>query len=513
MDYVKHPLIKPNLIESRLYQETILSTAIKKNTLCVLPTGLGKTPIAILLTAHRLEKFPESKILVLAPTRPLVNQHYKSFSKFLNLNEEEFQVITGIIKPEKRFNLYKEKKIIFATPQTIKNDLESGFLSLKNFSLIVFDEAHHAIGDYPYPFIAKKYIEQAENPKILGLTASPGGTKEKIEEICKNLKINATEIREEKDKDVSPWVKQKEIEWVLVDLPESFKEIKKYLEKAYENELEKLKKLGFLKPVKLTTKKDLLTLQANLQKAIKEGYKKAFSAISLVSRAIKIEHALDLLETQGIGPLEEYWKKIRKEKSKPNEKLLKDKNISYAMLLTRKLFEIGSKHPKMSKLCSIINEQLKKKPDSKIIVFANYRNTVKNIVSSLEKVENARPIEFLGQREGFTQKEQIKRLKEFREGKYNVLVGTSVSEEGLDIPEMDLAIFYEATPSEIRTIQRRGRVGRQKFGKIIVLLAKGTRDEGYYWSAYHKEKRMKKTLKNFKLNEKEKEGLKRFLDS
>ena len=78
------------------------------------------------------------------------------------------------------------------------------------------------------------------------------------------------------------------------------------------------------------------------------------------------------------------------------------------------------------------------------------------------------------------------------------MCGTSISEEGLDLPKVDYAIFYEAVPSEIRAIQRRGRVGRQSTGKIIFLLTKGTRDESYYWSAFHKEKRMKSILYNIK---------------
>jgi Fanconi anemia group M protein len=148
----------------------------------------------------------------------------------------------------------------------------------------------------------------------------------------------------------------------------------------------------------------------------------------------------------------------------------------------------------MGKLCQIVDGQIRDKQDSKIIVFANYRDSVKEIVNSLENIEGVRPVEFVGQKEGLTQKEQIQRISDFREGVYNVLVGTSVSEEGLDIPAMDLAVFYEPVPSEIRSIQRRGRVGRQKVGRVVFLITRRTRDEAYFWSAKNKEVRMKKTL-------------------
>ena len=46
------------------------------------------------------------------------------------------------------------------------------------------------------------------------------------------------------------------------------------------------------------------------------------------------------------------------------------------------------------------------------------------------------------------------------------LVATSIAEEGLDIPEVDLVVFYEPIPSEIRYIQRRGRTGRKTAGNV-----------------------------------------------
>jgi Fanconi anemia group M protein len=495
--FVSHLLIKPNTLHSREYQDRILQSAVKNNTLVCLPTGLGKTAIAITLAASRLEIFPDSKILVCAPTRPLANQHYRSFLKFMNMEEGSFQVITGTIKPEMRKELYKSRKMIFATPQTIKNDTENGVLNLADFSLLVLDEVHHAIGNYAYPFVSKKYYEQAKNPRILGLTASPGGTKEKISEICKNIGVEAVEIRTEKDEDVIPYIKEKEIEWVYVDFPESFKQIRSHLSFVYEKQANNLKRLGFLKK-KGIRKRDLLSLQKHLITSIGHGYKKAYTAVSVVTQMIKVEHAIGLLETQGISSLERYFKKLQKEDSKTAKKLLGNMDVSNAMFLANELFSNGATHPKMGRLCSIVSEHLKENRTSKIIIFANYRGTVSEIVGVLGGIENARPVEFIGQRGGITQKEQVKRIEDFKLGIYNILVCTSVGEEGIDIPEMELAIFYEAVPSEIRNIQRRGRVGRTSFGKIIILLTKGTRDEAYYWASRKKETKMRKILMDVK---------------
>jgi ERCC4-related helicase len=155
MTFTDHPLIKKGSLQSRVYQETILDRAVNNNLLCVLPTGLGKTPIAVVLSVFRLEKYPDSKVLILAPTKPLIEQHMNSFSEMIDLQERDFVLVTGMTKPEDREEMYRKGKIIFATPQTIRNDLENERISLEKYSLVVFDEAHHAVGEYAYPYISR----------------------------------------------------------------------------------------------------------------------------------------------------------------------------------------------------------------------------------------------------------------------------------------------------------------------------------------------------------------------
>ena len=497
MSHVEHALIREGSIQSRLYQESILATASRSHTLCVLPTGLGKTQVAIMLAALRLESYPDSRILIMAPTRPLVNQHLKSFSECLNLDPEDFQVLTGFLSPGKRKSLYSKKRIILATPQVIRNDIESGVLSLRDFSLMVIDEAHHSVGEYAYPHIAKAYLEQAEHPRILGLTASPGGTREKIEEIRKNIGAEAVEIRTDEDEDTAPYIKGTEIEWVGVELPESFRKIRKYVVSALQKRAGSLRRMGLVRGTRVS-KKELLLVQQRLQKDVREGKRWAYMAASTTAQAIKLEHALTLLETQGITNLQKYWNKLKKDKSRAAGNIVKDREISHAIYLTNSLFESGSTHPKVGRLCSVVQEELKREKDPRIIVFATYRDTVKEIVSVLKKIEGARPVEFVGQKDGLTQKEQISRLLDFRDGAYNILVGTSVSEEGLSIEGADMAVFYEPVPSEIRSIQRRGRVGRYARGRVVVLVTKDTRDQAYYWTSQHKEKRMKDVVMGMK---------------
>ncbi len=497
-DFVHHPLIKPETLQSRLYQQQILGRAVSEDILVVLPTGLGKTPIAVMLAVHRLDKLPACKILVLAPTKPLTNQHCNSFMKFLNVDEDRFQVVTGEMRPGERHGIYEEKDLIFATPQTIRNDIIRGTIDLSDFSLLVVDEAHHAIGGYAYPYIAKKYAEQSKNPRILALSASPGTTQEKINEICENLGVKAVDIRTEKDSDVRPYAMQKDIMQVRVTLPPSFVSIKLLIEEVYTKKLGYLRKFGFTKPARIVSKRDLLGLQGDFMSRLHSGNKSSFAAVSIVTQCIKLEHAIGLLETQGIRPLIGYWKKIEKDKTKAGKILRNDSKIQTAIKITYDMAAKGSRHPKIAKLCSIVEGELNKNRAARIIIFANYRTSVDEIVDVLKSVEGTRPVRFVGQKEGVTQKQQIETIKKFREGEHNVLVATSVGEEGLDIPSANLAIFYEPVPSPLRSIQRRGRVGRADIGKVVLLITENTRDEGYYWTSYHKEKRMKSILKGMK---------------
>ncbi|MFH1171955.1 MAG: helicase-related protein, partial [Nanoarchaeota archaeon] len=246
------------------------------------------------------------------------------------------------------------------------------------------------------------------------------------------------------------------------------------------------------------TKRDILELQAYLAKEARKGDKSAFGGLFLAGQAIKLEHSIGLLETQGIGVLESYWKKLRKDASKAGKALVNDKRVLNAMRMSNELYEMGSKHPKISKLCSIIDQQIRAKPNSKIIVFASYRDSVKEIYETLQKIDRAHPVMLIGQKEGLSQKQQIDVIKDFESDIYNCLITTSIGEEGLHISSADIAIFYEPVPSEVRNIQRRGRVGRVKIGSIIIFITKNTRDEAYYWTAQRKEGEMKKTLSKMK---------------
>ncbi len=494
----------------RLYQETIFHTCSEKNTLVVLPTGLGKTNIFVMLAVQRLNIYPNSKVVLLGPTKPLVDQYFKVFLSSTNIPEDEMIVLTGKVNPDKRAELWKKKKVIFSTPQGLENDLLTSRISLEDVSLLGFDEAHRAVSGYAYVWIGQQYNRTSRFSRIIAMTASPGSDLEKIQEICNNLFIEAVEVRTDEDPDVKPYVKEKKINWIYIELPENFEKAKTFLDKSYLSKLNKVSEFGLIQKdkVKDIRKKELIGLQAEIRKEVSQGNKsfENLQALSLLAEAMKIEHAIELLETQDISSVKNYFDKLYHEALKTNIKasknLFKDPYFNSAHHLIELMFENGEKHPKLNKLKELIQGIKTKKPDSKIIIFTQYRDSVSRINEEIKDIIKVQS--FVGQAKknglGLSQKEQKKIIEKFSNGDFEALVATSVAEEGLDLPSVDYVIFYEPVPSAIRFIQRKGRTGRHDIGHIYILVARKTRDEAYRWSAYHKEKRMYRTLNHIKQN-------------
>ncbi len=502
-DFITHPLIKPNAIEQRLYQLNLAAAALKQSTLVVLPTGLGKTIVALFVIANRLQAM-SGKVIILSPTKPLVEQHASFLKKFMTLPPDEIVVFTGSIPPAKRIALWKDARVVVSTPQVIENDLLSHRIDLSDVVHITFDEAHRSVGNYAYVYIAEKYQFQAKDPLILGITASPGASSEKIEEVCRNLSTSNVQVRTDDDPDVKPYVHYRDLEWRHITVPVEIKGLKDSMQRVLDNRVEQLAKLDFIDPNrKYLNKRELLDLQSRLQSRLRSGPdQRVFKAISLVAEILKVSHAIEITETQGPEALAKYFERLEHEAgsksgSKASRRLVEDVHMRQAMYALK---EMDVTHPKLEIVKDIVSGQLRNNPDSRVIIFTNYRDMSELVTRNLEGIDNVRPVRFVGQASkykdtGLTQKQQVEILDKFRSGEYNALVATSVAEEGLDIPATDLVLFYEPVPSEIRSIQRKGRTGRSHAGKVIVLVAKGTKDEAYYWSSRRKEKTMNSKMR------------------
>ena len=515
--YFNHPLLRRNILQFREYQKMIANSAMTKNTMVILPTALGKTIISLLVCINTLYNNREKRILILAPTRPLVNQHRNSFVSCIKLLDDQIAMVTGKIPPHARTIVWNKKtiRLVFSTPELVKNDIIEKRLSLKDFFLIVFDEAHRAVKDYAYTFIAEQYMQHCTHPLILGLTASPGSEKNKIQEICNNLFIEHLEYKTEEDADVKRYINPIDVKWKWFDLPSEYHYVRSILKTMLEEKLDWLVSRNIIKKdSRWIFKRDLITIGEQLRYSLNVRLEKErpslYFALMQQSIALSLMHCIELMESQGFYSLWNFLNRTQLEESRSHKLLLNDHRLKEVKGLIQQL---KIEHPKIEYLIKILKERFDSQfnlngnsnltdsaseKKSRVLVFTQYRDTALHIVELLNK-SKIKASRFVGQSEkqgdpGMKQEEQNSILEYFKGGDFNVLVATSIAEEGLDIPEVDLVVFYEPVPTEIRHIQRRGRTGRKNIGSVIILAAKDTIDQRYLDVSRKKIQKMKSVL-------------------
>ena len=484
----------------RSYEREIAQAASVENTLVVLPTGLGKTEVALLVAKARLERFPRGKIVVLAPTKPLALQHETTFRDLGAAKKGETYVMTGESDPNRRGRMWRRASFVFATPQALMNDAKTGRVDLYDVVLMVFDEAHRSVRDYDYTKLARAYMGHAAKPLIIGLTASPGGTRKRIEEIARRLFAERIEARDEDDADVKPYVQRTAIEGIRVPVPAEYLSARSSLASILDEKVASLTRGGCLRRGVPLSKTMLLRARGALASRLKRAEGAERQSVERLlddqAQAVLVSHAVELLETQGGQILQRFLEGLRARKGPASVGLAGDPRWlsveGQAELLAR------ARNPKLDKLVEVVASQVKSEPESKVMVFCQYRDTVNMVVERLKaaKVMTAR---FVGQArrsgdEGMDQARQTETLKRFQKGRFDVLVSSSIGEEGLHVPAVDLVVFYEAVPSEIRYIQRKGRTGRNGPGKVVILLGEGTVDEAYYRTSLYRERSMRALL-------------------
>ncbi len=496
---IRHDLLVEGAIEARGYQLSALDHCLSASTLLVLPTGMGKTPIEVMALAERLKQ-PGGRGIMLAPTNALVNQHLSDMQELLNLSDDcEIVSLTGSVPPKKRQNIWDSATIVIATPQVVRNDVQNGLTNLGDVALLIVDEAHRATGNHAMAQVGDLFAEQNPNGLVLAATASPGHIEEEINEVCERLRIENIHVRPPGDALLAPYATGLEVNDVLVEVPDQLRELVKPLEIWLSRIIERLRRLGFYTRQGHVTAGGLQEAQKRISLSISKGESFGYRAAKENGVAMRLNNLISSILCQGVAASRETISRIGqggKDEKKSAIEFAADPRIKK---LKDELSEMDEIHSKVTMVRRMVRRQLKESPESRIIVFANFRDTVDEIARVLSDVELAIPQRFVGQASrdgstGMSQKVQLESLDAFRKGVANVLVATSVGEEGLDVPNADLVIFYEPVGSEIRTIQRRGRTGRQRAGTVHVLIAKDTRDEGARAAAKYREQRMFRSI-------------------
>ncbi|EMA44376.1 Hef nuclease [Halococcus morrhuae DSM 1307] len=500
---VERPLVEPGVLERRRYQAELADQAASGHTLVCLPTGLGKTTVSLLVTAARLHEQGGTSLL-LAPTKPLVTQHAEFYRDALTIPDDEIVVFTGEVSPDDREELFERARIVIATPQVVENDLIGGRIDLATTTHLTFDECHRASGNYAYNYIAERYHADAEKPLVTGMSASPGGDEEAIQSVCENLGLASVAVMTEEDADVADYTHDTSVEWERVTLPDEILAIRDSLVAVIEERLEKLKELGVSHTTSADiSQRDLNRIRSELQQLIDNDQSEGYEGMSIHAEVMKLRRAVTLAETQSVESLRRYFERQRNAArssgaSKASQRLVSEAKVREAMEQAETYDDL---HPKFRRARILLAQCLGIEGGERVIVFTESRDTAETLTEFLGAHFETRKFVGQGDKEGsdgMTQNEQQETLDAFRAGEFEVLVSTSVAEEGLDVPEVDLVLFYEPVPTAIRSIQRKGRTGRQTEGRVMVLLAEDTRDEAYFWKSRHEQSRMTGELDSLK---------------
>ncbi|KAK8734658.1 hypothetical protein OTU49_005919 [Cherax quadricarinatus] len=211
----------------RDYQYCIVEKALYKNTLVSLPTGLGKTFIAAVVMYNFYRWYPQSKIVFMAPTKPLVAQQVEACFNIMGIPQEDTSQMTGTMSLENRAKAWTQKRIFFLTPQVLTNDLTRGVCPGTLIKCLVLDEAHRATGNYSYCQVIHVLRQHRHDFRILALSATPGTDVRAVQQVLTNLMISHIELRSEDSPDIQAYVFHRSIEKIVVPLGNELSILKK----------------------------------------------------------------------------------------------------------------------------------------------------------------------------------------------------------------------------------------------------------------------------------------------
>ncbi|XP_030383173.1 ATP-dependent DNA helicase MPH1 [Scaptodrosophila lebanonensis] len=505
--------IYPSNLPMRCYQHNISQAALFRNTLVVLPTGLGKTFIAAVVMYNLYRWYPRGKIIFMAPTRPLVSQQINACQKIMPLPPEDTVELTGKLPRAKRAELWANKRVFFATPQVVQSDmLDSGENDVQfpfgAIKLLVVDEAHRAKGRYAYTQVAESIF--ARNPyfRVLALSATPGRTIDDVAAVCRNLFISHLEVRSDNSIDVVQYVHQRSFRTIIVPLSEQLKELRQRMIQIIDPYLRQLVASDVLSGSHSNFNRNFLLFeQKRFQERAANGQRHPEHSLiaGTFSMCISLYHALELLEKHGLRVFVNSFD--ADEDGRDKFVLVRDAglrelvdaqrqqlgpnpfDVSTATMTNGQMAPMPSQldfgHPKYERARQVLLEYFQTNAESRAIVFCEYRESVMLIQRLLlQHTPLLRPRCFVGQGgttgaiRALTQKQQMQIMNDFRSGTSNVLVATSIGEEGIDVGEVELIVCFDiCTSNPTRFVQRIGRTGRQKRGHVVMLATEGREEQ------------------------------------
>nr|XP_011437583.2 Fanconi anemia group M protein [Crassostrea gigas] len=523
--------IYPTNYPVRDYQYNIVQQALFKNTMVTLPTGLGKTFIASVVMFNYYRWYPQGKIVFMAPTKPLVAQQIEACYNIMGIPQEHTAEMTGSMPPQERRRAWEEKRVFFLTPQVLTNDLSRGTCPAQQVKCVVVDEAHKALGNHAYCQVVRELMNYSNEFRVLALSATPGSDIKAVQQVLSNLLISHIELRTEDSIDIKQYSFNRQVDKIIVPFSQELTEVKNRYIKIMDVIVGKLKRYGVIYNREVTSLSKFVLLKSREAFRQNPPHRLPRTQYGMVegdfALAISLYHGYELVQLHGLRSLYNFLDgamKGDKGHGRTKTELMKIPDFGDLMNMLHEKFgkmngqenaqAINLGHPKLAKLEEVVLDHFKSVEGSgkeqneqttRIMIFSQYRDSVEEITNMLRRHEpKVKAMSFIGQSsagkatKGFTQKEQLKVMKKFREGRYNTLVATCVGEEGLDIGEVDLIICYDASKSPIRLVQRMGRTGRKRQGRIVMLVTQGKEEQIYNQGIYSKKSIHKAILNSAK---------------
>jgi len=547
--YIEDQLLASNKLEAREYSLAIANSLQQDNGIVIIPTGLGKTYIAITMMLAQLKKNSAQKILFLAPTKPLVNQHVSTLQTLLP--GLEINKITGYTPKKKRGLLWRASRIIVATPQTITAEIKSFKVKSlvgqsEDMMMLVIDELHHQTGHYDYVDLVEFYQKKNSDIQFVGFTASPDPSLNTIKGWIKQLRVKngCVEARSFDSSDIAPYsycrqVTPHYLDRKLTPLQREFKtilaeELTKVIKEISSRVKISIRDMVFFNEKGLVVAIKIrdfngLSLAFKRGTTIPEKKEKAFKLLSLYGQAMCYHSAIRSLNNglpEFVHFMERQYDNFEKENKKfqhffcnnlQTETIIKKlyfyrlwKNKLPAMFKQKNwqrsedtlIWMMALNDEKLPVIVDIIQ-----KTTGQILIFTNYRDTLRKVKYYLNmNLPNSRVGILTGTSSnlhdpGMSQKEQLTTLDHFRQQKLDILISTSVGEEGLDFPAVDTVIFYEPIPDIRRYVQRLGRTARHHPGTVHILIYKDTEEEKIFYMVKSREEKVKKIIKYLQIKE------------
>ncbi|CAK4704162.1 unnamed protein product [Aphanomyces euteiches] len=485
--------IYPSNYPVRIYQQTIARAALFQNTLVCLPTGLGKTLIAAVVMYNFYRWFPRGKIVFMAPTKPLVSQQIQACHDVMPIPQHDMAELQGNVAPAKRKLLWSTKRVFFCTPQSLQNDIERGNCDVRSFVCVVVDEAHRATGNYAYVVAIRHIAAKISGFRILALSATPGSKFDVIQEVITNLRISHIECKSGDDPDVRKYTHSRQEEIIKCKMNTEVTGVKAQYLKLFQPILHRLcssQVLHIRDPEKLN--RWIVVTSRDKMRANPQGNTKPYRTVEAdLALLISLIHGRDKIFKQNHLPGNyNLQTRLIVVSSRPKKLLLGSPEYAQLIQLVETQAAGGrsaANNPKLVQLQQVLSEHFNRHvqggSSTRSIVFTQYRESVSEIVallSSMEPLIKVKP--FIGQgsskgKDGQTQKQQQEIVTKFRQGEFNVLVATCIAEEGLDIGEVDLIVSFDCLTSPVRMIQRMGRTGRKRVGRVVLLVTEGDEEK------------------------------------